>query len=93
MGLFVGPIFPIMVQLITLKIRPRSTHTLAIAFIVTFGSAGSALFPLIVGLIAQGKGIQILPPTIFAFLIAQAVIWACLGWPSKADEQRRASID
>lgn len=83
MGLFLGPLFPIMIEIASVKIRPKALHTTAIAFIVSFGSAGSALFPFIVGLIAQARGIQVLPPILVALLVAQAIIWACLGDPRK----------
>lgn len=83
MGTALGPLFPIMVETAARKIRPRALHTTAIAFIVSFGSAGSALMPFIVGLIAQARGIEVLAPILVALLAAQAFCWALLGDPRK----------
>lgn len=86
MGLLLGPIFPIMIELISVRIIPRSAQTLAITIVVAFGSAGAALFPLIVGLVIQKHGAKALAPTLLAFLCAQICIFLLLGKPKKIAE-------
>ncbi|PWN32764.1 MFS general substrate transporter, partial [Meira miltonrushii] len=75
MGMLLGPLFPIMIELISLRIIPRSVQTSAIAYIVSFGSAGSALFPLIFGLMIQRFGPKVLPPLLVATLSIQILIF------------------
>lgn len=93
MGLFLGPIFPILIRVITIKIRPRGLHTAAIGLVVALGSAGAALFPLVVGLVAQAKGIQTLPPILVALLATQILLWAGLGSPTKFRAEADQRID
>lgn len=83
MGLLLGPLFPILIELISFRIIPRSVQTSAIAYIVSFGSAGSALFPLIVGLIIQKHGAKTLAPTLVAALSVQTLIFLGLGIPKR----------
>lgn len=77
LGVFLGPVFPIMIGVASRKVRPRAYLTAAISFIATFGSAGMALLPLIVGLASQASssGIRILAPILVGLLSAQAIIW------------------
>ncbi|PWZ03438.1 MFS general substrate transporter [Testicularia cyperi] len=77
LGLFLGPIFPIMIRYASRKVRPRAYLTAAISFIATFGAAGMALLPLIVGLASQAasEGIKILAPILVGLLSFQALIW------------------
>lgn len=78
LGLFLGPVFPIMIEFASRSVRPRAYLTAAISFISTFGAAGMALLPLIVGLASQSSssGIRILAPILVGLLSAQAIIWA-----------------
>ncbi|PWN49173.1 MFS general substrate transporter [Violaceomyces palustris] len=82
-GFFLGPIFPIMVHVASRRIRPRSLFTPGLSFIISFGAAGSALFPLIVGIAAEkaSKGIEILAPILIALLSVQVLIWIQVGVP------------
>jgi fucose permease len=75
-----------MIELISVRIIPRSAQTLAITIVVAFGSAGAALFPLIVGLVIQKHGAKALAPTLLAFLCAQICIFLLLGKPKKIAE-------
>jgi len=60
-GLFLGPIFPITVHQAG-KIFPRALLNGAISVIAAAATAGSAVIPLITGLLAQDKGIWSLQP-------------------------------
>lgn len=90
MGMLLGPLFPIMIELISLRIIPRSVQTSAIAYIVSFGSAGSALFPLIFGLMIQKFGPRILPPLLVATLSIQTLIFLGLGIPKRGSNTGEA---
>ncbi|CAO1636129.1 unnamed protein product [Parajaminaea phylloscopi] len=88
MGIVLGPIFPIMIAVIARRIRPRSLHTTAISFTVSFGGCGSAALPFVIGIIAQAKGIAVLAPMLVALLAAQGGIWFLLGNPLRKDDDR-----
>ncbi|MCO5585397.1 hypothetical protein L7F22_039330 [Adiantum nelumboides] len=90
MGMLLGPLFPIMIELISFRIIPRSVQTSAIAYIVSFGSAGSALFPLIFGLIIQSYGPKTLAPTLVATLSIQTIIFLGLGIPKRRSNTGQA---
>lgn len=91
MGIFLGPIFPIMIEIAARQIRPRILHTTALSYIISLGAAGSALFPFFIGLLAQARGIQVLAPTLVAMLGAQGAIWCSLGWPVRRGRSRSAT--
>lgn len=61
------------------KLLPRHLHVSGIGFAAAFGGSGGALFPFIVGLIAQSKGVQVLQPIILALLVVVWLLW--LGLP------------
>ncbi|KAK5132423.1 hypothetical protein LTR08_009106 [Meristemomyces frigidus] len=72
-GYFLGPMFPAVMVACT-KLLPKELHVSAIGFAAAFGGSGGAIFPFVVGVVAQSKGVQVLQPIIVALL---AVIW-CL---------------
>ncbi|CAO1616406.1 unnamed protein product [Parajaminaea phylloscopi] len=82
-GLALGPCFPILAELATQVIRPRALHTPALGLMGTAAQSGSAFFPFLVGLLAQAKGVKVLPPFVVACLLLQLCIWMLLGWPRK----------
>lgn len=41
----------------------------------TAAQSGSAFFPFLVGLLAQAKGVSILPPFVVACLVLQICVW------------------
>src|SRR6187402_246408 len=59
LGLFMGPMFPTAIVLVT-KLLPRDLHVGCIGFATAFGGSGGAIFPFIVGAIAQSKGVKTL---------------------------------
>ncbi|KAH7114442.1 major facilitator superfamily domain-containing protein [Dendryphion nanum] len=76
-GFFLGPLFPAAVVAAT-KLLPRHLHVSAIGFAAAFGGSGAAIFPFIVGAIAEAKGVQVLQPIILALLAVIMGIWLCL---------------
>lgn len=72
-GFFLGPMFPAAMVVLT-KLLPKHLHVSSIGFAAAFGGSGGAIFPFVVGAIAQAKGVQVLQPVIVALI---AVIW-CL---------------
>ena len=77
LGLVMGPMFPTAIVLVT-KLLPRSLHVGTIGFGTAFGGSGGAIFPFIVGAIAQAKGVKTLQPVILALLVVVAGLWICL---------------
>jgi len=57
------------------KLIPRAMHADAFALMSSIGQSGSALFPLLVGLISTKKGIWIVEPTVVALLGGQGLVW------------------
>ncbi|EIM87901.1 MFS general substrate transporter [Stereum hirsutum FP-91666 SS1] len=59
------------------KLLPRRLHADAFAIISSVGQIGSALFPLLVGLLSaqKGVGIWIVEPSVVALLGAQGACW------------------
>lgn len=59
------------------KLLPRRLHADAFAIISSVGQIGSALFPLMVGLLSaqKGVGIWIVEPSVVALLGAQGACW------------------
>ncbi|KAF2745526.1 MFS general substrate transporter [Sporormia fimetaria CBS 119925] len=76
-GFFLGPLFPAAIVAAT-KLLPRHLHISAIGFAAAFGGSGGAIFPFVVGAIAQAKGVQVLQPIILAGLGAIFGLWLCL---------------
>lgn len=74
LGMFMGPMFPTAIVFVT-KLLPRSLHVGTIGFATAFGGSGGAVFPFIVGAIAQAKGIKTLQPVILALIGAISVLW------------------
>lgn len=50
-------------------------HADAFLLISSVGQSGSALFPLVVGLVSSKKGIWVVEPIVLALLGGQAVFW------------------
>ncbi|KZT24571.1 MFS general substrate transporter [Neolentinus lepideus HHB14362 ss-1] len=57
------------------KLIPRSMHADAFALMSSVGQVGSAVFPLLVGVMSTKKGIWVVEPTVVALLAAQGVCW------------------
>jgi fucose permease len=92
LGVFIGPLFPTGMVLLT-KMMPRHLHVGAVGFAAAFGGGGGAIFPFIVGAIAQRKGVESLQPVILAILILIASLWMCLPKSGKKTHGEENEID
>ena len=77
LGMFIGPMFPTAMVLMT-KLLPRDLHVGGIGFATAFGGSGGALFPFIIGAIAQNTGVKNIQPVILAMLVGIVLLWLCL---------------
>lgn len=78
LGFFLGPLFPAAIVAAT-KLLPPDYHVSAIGFAAAFGGGGAAVFPFVVGAIAQAKGVEVLQPIIVTILSSISLVW--LGLP------------
>ncbi|CAG8934513.1 unnamed protein product [Penicillium salamii] len=76
-GFFMGTIFPGVVIVAT-RMLPRNIHVAAIGFAAAFSMGGGAVFPFMIGAIAQAKGVTILQPILLAMLAVALGIWTTL---------------
>lgn len=77
LGFFSGPLFPAAIMVAT-KLLPRRLHVSAIGFVAAFGSSGAAVFPFVVGAIAQSKGVWVLQPFALALLAGLFIVWVII---------------
>ena len=77
LGFFLGPLFPAAIVAAT-KLLPSDYHVSAIGFAAAFGGGGAAIFPFVVGAIAQSKGVEVLQPVCLAILIFILIMWFLL---------------
>ncbi len=77
LGFFLGPMFPAAIMVAT-KLLPRRLHVSAIGFVAAFGGSGAAVFPFIVGAIAQSEGVWVLQPFALALIAGVFIIWCIL---------------
>ncbi|KAK2626010.1 hypothetical protein QTJ16_004272 [Diplocarpon rosae] len=92
LGMFMGPMFPTAIVMVT-KLLPKDLHVGCIGFGTAFGGSGGAIFPFIVGAIAQSKGVKTLQPAILALLVAITVLWALLPRPRGKGHARQRADD
>lgn len=57
------------------KLLPKHLHVSGIGFCTAIGGTGGAIFPFMVGAIAQAKGIKTLQPIILALLAVTSACW------------------
>lgn len=91
LGFFLGPLFPAAIMVAT-KLLPPRLHVSAIGFVAAFGSSGAAVFPFVVGAIAQARGVWVLQPFALALIAVIFISWVLLpGGFKKAglDEEQR----
>ena len=77
LGFFLGPLFPAGIVM-SAKLLPVHLHVSAIGLATALGGTGGAVFPFIVGAIAQLKGVRVLQPVIVALLIVLFLLWLSL---------------
>jgi len=76
LGMFLGPIFPSGIIMAT-KLLPGHLHIPSVGFSTALGGTGGAIFPFIVGAIAQAKGVGVLQPIVTAMLAVLLIVWLC----------------
>ena len=72
-----GTIFPGVVVVAT-RMLPKHLHVAAIGFAAAFSMGGGAVFPFMIGAIAQAKGVAVLQPILLAMLAVALMIWGTL---------------
>jgi fucose permease len=85
LGMFLGPLFPTAIIVVT-KLLPRHLHVSSIGFGTALGGSGGAIFPFIVGAIAQAKGVRTLQPIILAILVTISGLWLLLPKAGKKQQ-------
>lgn len=78
-GFFLGTIFPGVVVVAT-GLLPKHLHVPSIGFAAAFSMGGGAVFPFLIGAIAQAKGVKILQPVLLAMLAGTLGVWAMIFW-------------
>ena len=89
LGFFLGPLFPVAIVAAT-KLLPSDYHVGAIGFAAAFGGGGAALFPFVVGAIAQHRGVEVLQPIVLALLVFILLVWFCIPGGMKRGGLERA---
>lgn len=79
-GFVMGPIYPITVSVVT-KATPHGYHPGALSLMACLAQSGSALFPFLVGSLAEIYGIKVLQPMLVALLAAMISIWQLVPSP------------
>ncbi|KAK5996926.1 Bypass of stop codon 6-like protein [Cladobotryum mycophilum] len=73
-GLSIGMIMPSGIRMMT-KLLPHEKHIVSVGFATAFAVSGSAIFPFIVGALAQSFGVQVLQPVILVLFGLQLLLW------------------
>lgn len=84
LGMALGPLFGTAIVL-AVKLLPRDLHVGAVGFATAFGGSGGAVFPFVVGAVAQRAGLKSLQPVILALLAVIAAMWLLLPRVGKRD--------
>lgn len=79
-GFVMGPVYPVTVSLIT-KATPHGYHPGALSLLACFGQSGSALFPFVVGSLADVYSIKILQPMLVSLFIVMILLWQLVRSP------------
>ncbi|KAI9322876.1 major facilitator superfamily domain-containing protein [Dichotomocladium elegans] len=96
MGVAIGPIYPSTVALAA-KIVPARLYPVIVGFIASWGSAGAALFPYIVGVLIALKGVRVMVPFCVAMLFLMLACWVFFPNATQAkrdaiEEQEEAQV-
>ncbi|EKG15337.1 Major facilitator superfamily [Macrophomina phaseolina MS6] len=74
LGLFMGPLFPSGVVLLT-RLLPREDHITAVSLVASVGQVGGALLPFGIGAVVQGLGIGVFQYAIVVLSFLAMVMW------------------
>lgn len=76
-GLFIGPIYPIMITLLT-DILPRKIRYCSLVLIGALGSSGGSAVPFMVGMLSQVSGTFVLHPIFLGCYVLMFLSWMFL---------------
>jgi fucose permease len=79
-GFVMGPVYPITVSLVT-KATPHEYHPGALSLMACVGQSGSALFPFVVGSLADANGIKVLQPVLVTLFAGMFLLWQLVPSP------------
>jgi fucose permease len=88
-GFVMGPIYPVTISLVT-KATPRGYHPGALSLMACFSQSGSALFPFVVGSLAEIYSINVLQPILVTLFVVMILLWQLV--PSPKIGLRRSSL-
>lgn len=77
LGFFLGPLFPAAIVAMT-KLLPADQHVISIGLTAAIGGGGAAIFPFMVGAIAEEEGVGVLQPFVLILLAVITVLWLTL---------------
>ncbi|CDS08413.1 hypothetical protein LRAMOSA09775 [Lichtheimia ramosa] len=89
-GVALGPLYPSTVGLAN-KVIPTHLYAVSVGFLSAFGSCGSALGPLITGVMIGAKGVRVLVPFCVAMLGAMIVAWIFMPSSASSSDKDQAS--
>lgn len=81
-GFVMGPVYPVTVSLVT-KATPHRYHPGALSLMACVGQSGSALFPFLVGSLADVYGIKVLQPILASLFGAMVLLWQLVPSPKE----------
>jgi fucose permease len=79
-GFVMGPIYPVTVSLVT-KATPRGYHPGALSLMACCCQIGTALFPFLVGSLADVYSIKVLQPILVALFVVMILSWQLVPAP------------
>ena len=79
-GFVMGPVYPVAVSLVT-KATPHAYHPGALSLMACAGMSGSALYPFLVGSLADRYSIKMLQPVLVSLFAAMILIWQLVPSP------------
>jgi fucose permease len=96
-GFVMGPVYPVTVSLVT-KATPHGYHPGALSLLACVGQSGSALFPFVVGSLADIYGIKVLQPVLVTLFVVMILLWQLVpsskvGLHGSSLRSKPASID
>ncbi|EGR52902.1 uncharacterized protein TRIREDRAFT_54632 [Trichoderma reesei QM6a] len=73
-GVSIGMIMPSGIRMMT-KLLPPEKHLISVGFATAFAVSGSAVFPFVVGALAEAYGVEVLQPVALALFGTQLALW------------------
>ncbi|KAE8445782.1 hypothetical protein EG329_012840 [Mollisiaceae sp. DMI_Dod_QoI] len=79
-GFVMGPIYPVTVSIVT-KGTPHGYHPGALSLMACLGQSGGAMFPFLVGSLADVYGIKVLQPVLVTMFAVMILLWQLVPSP------------